>query len=343
MQDSKPSPAADLELRLGARPATSPVLRFALADTPESKRAARFCAYFEAIGVRYDADLVDDVAIEIDLTLQGLPGIQLLSGRMQGGRWRRCGDPTDDVSLIANLRGRHLVAQGDREVVLGEGEATLVSLSDPLVTMPGPPGEFLVLRMPGALLAPRLSAGYDCFLRRVPQGIPALSLLIEYVNTAWRGQTLADPDLQQVLASHLHDLTAVALGATRDAAETAQGRGLRAARLHAIKQDISRYLDQPDLSVSALAARHHCAPRSVQRLFEMEGTTLTEYILMQRLARARARLLDPRFDAEKISAIAYDCGFSDVSYFNRMFRRSYGATPSDVRAEAQHNARNRVT
>jgi hypothetical protein len=33
----------------------------------------------------------------------------------------------------------------------------------------------------------------------------------------------------------VHDLTALALGASRDAAEIAKGRGLRAARLNAIK------------------------------------------------------------------------------------------------------------
>jgi AraC-like DNA-binding protein len=43
-------------------------------------------------------------------------------------------------------------------------------------------------------------------------------------------------------------------------------------------------------------------------------------------------LTDPRRAGEKISSIAYDCGFGDVSYFNRMFRRSYGAVPSEVRA-----------
>ena len=44
-------------------------------------------------------------------------------------------------------------------------------------------------------------------------------------------------------------------------------------------------------------------------------------------------LVDSRFRDEKISTIAYDCGFADVSYFNRMFRRSYGASPSDIRAQ----------
>ena len=108
-----------------------------------------------------------------------------------------------------------------------------------------------------------------------------------------------------------------------------------AARLLAIKQDIARYLDQPDLSVSALAARHRCTPRLVQKAFEVTGTTFTEYVLMQRLERARGMLMDPRFKDEKISTIAYDSGFADVSSVTRVFRRSYGESPSDVRAQAR--------
>jgi transcriptional regulator GlxA family with amidase domain len=115
---------------------------------------------------------------------------------------------------------------------------------------------------------------------------------------------------------------------TRDGAETAQGRGVRAARLHAIKQDIARSLGQADLSVAALAGRHRCTPRFIQRLFETDGTTFTDYVLAERLARARRA-------GQKISALAYDCGFGDISYFNRVFRRHYGATPSAVRAQAR--------
>jgi AraC-like DNA-binding protein len=70
----------------------------------------------------------------------------------------------------------------------------------------------------------------------------------------------------------------------------------------------------------------------------MAGTTFTEYVLMQRLDRARGMLVDPRFREQKISTIAYDSGFADVSYFNRMFRRNYGESPSDVRALAHRSA-----
>jgi AraC-like DNA-binding protein len=120
------------------------------------------------------------------------------------------------------------------------------------------------------------------------------------------------------------------------AAEAGTAGGRRAARLHAIKQDVERWLDRPDLSVVALAERHCCTPRQVQRLFEQEGSTFTEYVHARRLGRAYRLLSDPRQRCDKISSVAFDCGFGDVSYFNRLFRRRFGAAPSDVRAQAQH-------
>jgi AraC-like DNA-binding protein len=50
------------------------------------------------------------------------------------------------------------------------------------------------------------------------------------------------------------------------------------------------------------------------------------------------RILSGRGDsAGKISPVAYGCGFGDVSYFNRTFRRHYGAASSDVRALSEGN------
>jgi AraC-like DNA-binding protein len=81
-----------------------------------------------------------------------------------------------------------------------------------------------------------------------------------------------------------------------------------------------------------IAAQHRVKPRWVQRLFECEGTTFTEYVLAQRLGRAHRLLTDPRYASLKISTIALDIGFGDLSYFNRAFRRRYGMTPSELRA-----------
>jgi AraC-like DNA-binding protein len=62
---------------------------------------------------------------------------------------------------------------------------------------------------------------------------------------------------------------------------------------------------------------------------------VSDFVLMQRLTRAHRMLGDPAFAERSIGAIAYEVGFGDLSYFNRAFRRRFGATPSDVREAAR--------
>jgi AraC-like DNA-binding protein len=108
-------------------------------------------------------------------------------------------------------------------------------------------------------------------------------------------------------------------------------RGVRAARLTAIKADISRHLTDGSLSVATLAARHGITPRYVHKLFEDDEMTCSQYVLDQRLALAYRRLRDPRLAGRTVSSIAHDAGFGDLSYFNRTFRHRYGVTPSVAR------------
>ena len=71
--------------------------------------------------------------------------------------------------------------------------------------------------------------------------------------------------------------------------------------------------------------------RYVQMLFESEGTTFTEYVLAQRLARAYRMLGEPASRNRTISAIAFEVGFGNLSYFNRGVPEHFGMTPSDAR------------
>jgi AraC-like DNA-binding protein len=163
----------------------------------------------------------------------------------------------------------------------------------------------------------------------------ALQLLLGYLEGMIGRGFAADRRAAQLHSDHLLDLIALALGAIGDAAEIANSRGARAARLQAIKRDILGNFARQDLSVTALAARHGISPRYVQMLFDREGTTFTEFVVQQRLARAYRMLNDPGYADHTISRIAFAVGFGDLSYFNRTFRCFYGATPSDVRAQAR--------
>ena len=70
----------------------------------------------------------------------------------------------------------------------------------------------------------------------------------------------------------------------------------------------------------------------MQALFESEGVRVGRYLREQRLLRAYQLLTGPFAGGRSITAIAYECGFNDLSYFNRSFRRRFGLTPTEARA-----------
>jgi AraC-like DNA-binding protein len=324
----------------GPRPRPAGPVRFAFADVAEREQPTLLRDCFARVGVHYEFSPLRDAPFQVDLAFNALPGLQMAFGALHASRNRGArelaAEGTDDIVLTVNLEGVHRIEQLGREVVLADGEAVFTSCADASSITQPPPGQMLVLRFPKARFAPLVSGIEDRCVRTVPRDLPALRLLRNYAEVAWDAQAKAAPDLQQCFVTHVYDLMAVMMGATLDSAAIAQERGMQAARLHAVKQDIDRSLASPSLSVAALALRHCCTARSIQRMFETEGTTFTDYVLAQRLARAHRLLGDPRRGPEKISAVALDCGFGDVSYFNRVFRRRFGAAPSDVRAQARH-------
>jgi AraC-like DNA-binding protein len=241
-------------------------------------------------------------------------------------------DGIDDVLLLVHETGPVTVLQLGREETLEVGGGILVSNADVdthVVPEPSRSTTIVLPRKPMLALAPELE---DTFVRPLPPDTGALRLLMRYLDVLEDANALSTPELQHAVATHIHDLCALAIGATRDAAEIAKRRGVRAARLHAIKADIVQNLEDGDLSATALALRQRVTPRYVHKLFETEGTTLSQFVLGQRLARVHRMLVNPDYGHQTIAAIAYNVGFGDLSTFNRAFRRHFGATPSDVRA-----------
>jgi AraC-like DNA-binding protein len=265
-------------------------------------------------------------------------GLGVISGQTNGITCHRTQqlltDGNDDFLLTANLSGASQIFQVGRECRLEPGEAALKSSSDVgSHDFPGP-AQYLTLRIPRRRLNGMAVKPEDALARLIPASTEALRLLVDYVQVTLRRHQLASPQLSQVFTNHVHDLVALAVGATRETSDMANGRGVRAARLSAIKGDIANGLGGQRLDIASVAKRRGVTPRYVQMLFEAEGSTFTEYVLSQRLRRAHRMLADPGLRDWTISAIAFEVGFGTLSYFNRMFRRVFGAAPSDIRAGA---------
>jgi len=171
----------------------------------------------------------------------------------------------------------------------------------------------------------------DALVRPIPANTEALRLLVDYVQLSLKNHQPASPELCRLFSAHLCDLVALSVGATRDAANIAYGRGMRAARLQAAKAFIARNTCRADLSAETVAIHLGVTTRYVHLLFETEELSCSKFVIERRVARAHEMLFDPQRSAQSITAIAFTAGFSDLSHFNRAFRRRYGMTPSEVR------------
>jgi len=281
-------------------------------------------------------DPIRDFACGADIAMRRLPGLGLQSGTVWGNRHRHTPEDVargfDDFSIHINLSGLSVVVGRGREITLRDGDAVLFSYAETRTVTRPRPVEHCIVRLPRAQLYPLVPDIDDAVMRVIPRGTGALNLL-NYAGALIDDPAVASPQVRQLVVAQLCDLIAVTLGATTDAAAVAEGRGLRAARLRAVKNDIEAHLTDSELAPAAVARRQNISDSYIRKLFESEGTSFSEFVLTRRLARAYRMLIDRRWAERSIASIAFDTGFGDLSYFNRTFRRFYRATPSEIRAD----------
>jgi AraC-like DNA-binding protein len=96
-----------------------------------------------------------------------------------------------------------------------------------------------------------------------------------------------------------------------------------------ILQYIECHLANPLLNAEKIAMQFGCSIRTIYRKFNGDSKeTIQEYIWRRRLERAALILRSNPKGSEKISAIAYKCGFSNVSHFCDAFKKRFNTTPS---------------
>ncbi|MDR2874975.1 MAG: AraC family transcriptional regulator [Methylobacillus sp.] len=308
-------------------------LRFSTDNIPEKDRMPYWREVFGRCIVRADIQPLTDAPFHGEAVLAAMPDLRLMhahGSNLRGTRTRAlAADGNDDVILFVFGSGSGTGLFGGREITMQPGDAVLYSSAEFGFMNAAQASTFSI---PLALMKAMVPTVEDLFGKCVARDNPVLRLLTDYAGRP-PDALAATPELAQAVSLHIRDLVALALGAaTRDATETALGRGVRAARLRAIKNDILNLLDRHALSIDDAVKRHGLSEPYIRKLFAAEGTSFTEYVTQQRLNRAWRMLRDPRLQKLSISLIAYDAGFHDLSYFNRVFRKRYGMTPSDARA-----------
>ncbi|HEX3570946.1 MAG TPA: helix-turn-helix transcriptional regulator, partial [Acidobacteriaceae bacterium] len=317
------------------------VFQFSTDDVLPHERAAAVREMHERCALPVQPEPMEPLSgrpAHINITQWALPGLGIMSGVLSGLRQQIMPQhlaPTgaNDAFFAFDLAGSSIVVRKGEEVVMRHGDAFLAIRGAKGFSVARPKSvRFIGLRFPSTVLS-RLVPDFDSSDVHVFQrGAFAPKLLRRYLSLIMQESALATSELQRAAVTHIYDLAAVALGATAERAELARNRGIRAARLETVKAEVLSRLDDGNLSVALVAGRHGVTQRYLQKLFEAEGTSFSEFVLAQRLEKAHSMLTNPLYAHRAISSVAYDVGFNDLSYFNRAFRRRYGSTPSEVRS-----------
>ena len=88
---------------------------------------------------------------------------------------------------------------------------------------------------------------------------------------------------------------------------------------------VEQHYHLPEFGTSAAAKLLFISERSLQRKFkQVTGRSFKDYVIEVRLEQACNRLMK----GDKVSDVAFDCGFNDPSYFSQRFKLHYGLSPT---------------
>jgi AraC-like DNA-binding protein len=301
----------------------------------DRQRFLRFAELFEHFSNTGELDPAPDVpfqaamnAIHIGTTLLGRCDGSFTTVRREH---RQVLATNDDRYCLARNTGRRVaqMSHRGREFALRPGALVLLKLDEPFFSADGSSHKrFTNVHLPMTTLrsmVPDVDDMVGCEL----QSGGALSLAMDYSNLLLDHADAVE-EAGLAIATHLLDLAALGLGARGDLATAARRGGLRAVRLKAVLSILERRFAEPDFSAHKLAAAAGLSERYVNELLYEAGASFTTRLNELRLRQAAALLLQAE---RRISDIAFGCGFNDLSYFNRCFRRRFGLTPTAARGK----------
>jgi AraC-like DNA-binding protein len=282
-------------------------------------RQERGAVTFEAAVRRW---WIDDLAL-VDCTC----------GPCSGTRTRRELSGTDGefVIVLITLAGREVVAQGDAEAGLRVGDAVVWDSTEPARFAVSEPLSKRSLLIPRAALDEVGGRAWMSGGVMLDGTKPATRLLTSYLDTLRAALPDLGPSSVTAARNATLELFTGALRSGHDVPTTTARPALRAA----MDRYIERHLLDASVTPAAVAHAHGVSVRTVNRIFNATGQTVSEVIRVRRLARAREELAD---SDRPVASIAHRWGFSDTSHFSRSFKAHYGSSPSDYRHLARAGA-----
>ncbi|HSU21840.1 helix-turn-helix domain-containing protein [Comamonadaceae bacterium OTU4NAUVB1] len=230
--------------------------------------------------------------------------------------------PNDDFMLSLVVEGHGRLSQGGRQMVQRPGDIALYDAARPF-TYDLQPDAFLMLRIPRRRLLALVPEAERLTAVPLSEGSPVATLLAGVMREAAVMEFSGHEGAQGPLANSLLDMLAVVLQMRQDGASVP--RSAHEALFQRACAHIDAHLDDCELDVARIAASQHVSARTLTRVFACHGTTPMQWLWKRRLEASHRALTEGR--VQQVTQAAFQCGFSDLSHFCRVFKKAYGTTP----------------
>ncbi|KRQ04327.1 MULTISPECIES: helix-turn-helix transcriptional regulator [Bradyrhizobium] len=307
--------------------------RFSTCELPERIRIPLWREHFGRCIVHADIEPLSNVSFQADASLRAVQGLRMLALKGTSMRFKRLqanlADGDDSIGVIFCSPGRCQLSQRGRDADFRAGDAIAILHSEP-ASVTYIDGLQFGLAVPREALAQRVTDVEGLVMRPICHRTEAFRLFISYLKSVLKTKALSAPKLRDTVVTHIHDLIALAIGECAALGESSAS-AVVAARHRAMLDYIAAHFEEPGLNVQTVARGQGISPRYLQRLMASSGPSFTERLNELRLQRALKLLTEPDAGRRRISDIALEVGFSDVSHFNRLFRARFGDSPRGVR------------
>ncbi len=247
-------------------------------------------------------------------------------------------DGDDNVSLVVSLGRALTISHRKREACLARNEAIIMQAD-----APGSAGTRQRLAVLEISIAQREWESRNArpggaLMNVVNRNSQTLALLLEYIRALAKNGMPSAAKARHLVARYLIDLAILAI--TEPPLGESQIDCAIAARRAAMLDYVASHFCDPNLSGAGVAKRLGISQRYLQRLLEATGKTFTQHVNELRLDRAFL-LLVTRGGDKRVSDIAFDVGYSDLTNFYRHFRSRFGDTPTGVAGSAPAESQTR--
>ncbi len=259
-------------------------------------------------------------------------GVKVVQWSHSAGRLSRNNnlvkDGIDSFALLFPIKASAFIKHRCFDVKVKAGEALLMRNNEPGSVETGGASEFLGVMVEPSLLG-TANSKFNNALGQRWRASKNLSLVKSYLNWIKNNKNELNAETSSIFAQQLAALLRV-LADTAPSKTHPGDNHLTGARFKLALHYIDRNFRDADLTERDVATAQGVSVRYLQKIFEQEDTTFLVCLTEKRMQSARS-ILQSCHNGRAIVEVALSSGYNDLSNFYRMFKRSYGETPTEMR------------